>query len=87
MDTSRPPRMVAWAKRSRSLSHDFTVTVLGWHESQGAYMMAFFALAYMISAIPAGWVGERLGGRRVLAAGLLALAVLVACVPLFRSPL
>lgn len=64
----------------------YTVTVLGWHESQGASMLGFFALAYIVSAIPAGWVGERLGARRVLTGGLLALILLVSCVPFVRSP-
>ena len=50
-------------------------------------MLAFFAAAYILSAIPAGWVGERYGARRVLAAGLFALTLLVACIPLLRSPL
>lgn len=64
----------------------YAVTVLGWHESQGAFMFGFFALAYIASAIPAGWVGQRLGSRQVLTAGLCALTILVACVPFFRSP-
>lgn len=65
----------------------YAVTVLGWHESEGSFMFTYFALAYILSAVPAGWVGQRLGSRRVLTAGLVALAVLVACVPFFRSPL
>ena len=64
----------------------YAVTVLGWHESEGAFLFSFFALAYILSSIPGGWVGERAGARRVLAGGLLALTLLVACAPWLRSP-
>lgn len=64
----------------------YVVTVLGWHESDGAFLMTFFGLAYLLSALPGGWVGERVGTRRVLATGLLAMAVIVACAPLIRTP-
>lgn len=65
----------------------YAVTVLGWHESDGAMMLSYFAAAYIASSIPAGWAGQRLGSRRVLTGGLVALMLLVACVPFFRAPL
>ena len=64
----------------------YTVVSLGWNESTGAFLFGFFALAFLLSALPAGWVGARWGQHATLARGLIALAVIVGAAPLARSP-
>lgn len=64
----------------------YTVVELGWHESTGASIFGFFALAFLLFALPSGWLGARWGQHKALARGLFALAVIVAATPMARSP-
>ncbi|ASA77122.1 MULTISPECIES: SLC45 family MFS transporter [Thermococcus] len=44
---------------------------LGIEESTGAFMLGLFSLSFMIFAIPAGFIGARLGRRRTITLGLI----------------
>ncbi|NJE62361.1 SLC45 family MFS transporter [Thermococcus sp. 21S7] len=44
---------------------------LGIEESTGAFMLGLFSLSFMVFAIPAGFVGARLGRRRTITLGLI----------------
>ncbi|ASJ12010.1 SLC45 family MFS transporter [Thermococcus thioreducens] len=52
---------------------------LGIEESTGAFMLGLFSLSFMIFAIPAGFIGARLGRRRTITLGLMVIvAILIA---------
>ena len=52
---------------------------LGIEESTGAFMLGLFSLSFMIFAIPAGFIGARLGRRRTITLGLIVIvAILIA---------
>ncbi|WP_198362199.1 SLC45 family MFS transporter [Thermococcus barossii] len=44
---------------------------LGIEESTGAFMLGLFSLSFMIFAIPAGFIGARVGRRRTITLGLI----------------
>ncbi|WP_258084765.1 SLC45 family MFS transporter [Thermococcus thermotolerans] len=52
---------------------------LGIEESTGAFMLGLFSLSFMIFAIPAGFIGARLGRRQTITLGLIVIvAILIA---------
>lgn len=48
---------------------------LGLTESEASFSLAFFSLAFVLAAIPSGWLGNRLGKKPVIAIGAAGLAV------------
>ncbi|ASJ08778.1 sucrose transporter [Thermococcus siculi] len=51
---------------------------LGIEESTGAFMLGVFSLSFMLFAIPAGFIGARLGRRRTITLGLvIVVAILI----------
>ncbi|ASI99821.1 SLC45 family MFS transporter [Thermococcus celer] len=50
---------------------------LGIEESTGAFMLGTFSLSFMIFAIPAGFIGARLGRRRTITLGLMLVVVIL----------
>ncbi|ASJ15626.1 sucrose transporter [Thermococcus chitonophagus] len=50
---------------------------LGIEESTGAFMLGVFSLSFMLFAIPAGFIGARLGRRRTISLGLLITTAIV----------
>jgi len=50
---------------------------LGIEESTGAFMLGVFSLSFMLFAIPAGFIGARLGRRRTITLGLAMIVVIL----------
>jgi len=44
---------------------------LGWDKATQGYIMSSFYIGYMVTMIFGGWLSDRFGGKRVLAAGVL----------------
>ena len=50
---------------------------IGIKESTGALILGFFSLAFMIFSIPAGFIGSKIGRRRTMTLGLIAIIIIV----------
>ena len=50
---------------------------LGIGEATGAFLLGFIALGFLVFSIPAGFIGARLGRRRTMSLGLLAIIALI----------
>jgi len=50
-----------------------SVTIMqeyGWNATQWGFILSSFFLGYFFLQVPAGWLADKIGGRRVLAAGV-----------------
>jgi MFS family permease len=50
---------------------NYCVQLLGLEVSDASFILSFFALAFLVSAIPAGYIGSYLGKRRTILIGLI----------------
>lgn len=50
---------------------NYCVQLLGLEVSDASFILSFFALAFLISAIPAGYIGSYLGKKRTILIGLI----------------
>lgn len=70
--------ILAWFVGYQGMEAFFTlysINVLGTDAAAGAFTLGFFALSFLIFAIPAGLIAARLGRRRTIRAGLALLAL------------
>jgi len=62
----------------------FFTSYAKWHlgigEATGAFLLGFVALGFLIFSLPAGFIGARLGRRRTMTLGLVAIIALLALV-------
>ncbi len=58
---------------------------MGLTESQASFSLTFFSLAFVLFAIPSGWLGSRFGKKRVISIGVLGLLIVFSLVPLIES--
>jgi len=58
---------------------------MGLTESQASFSLTFFSLAFVLFAIPSGWLGSRFGKKRVISIGVLGLLIVFSLVPLVES--
>ncbi len=58
---------------------------LGIKESTGALILGFFSLSFMLSSIPAGFIGAKIGRRKSMTIGLVIVSVMVLSALLFKS--
>ncbi|MEK6992444.1 SLC45 family MFS transporter [Paenibacillus sp. FSL K6-1566] len=58
---------------------------MGLTESQASFSLTFFSLAFVLFAIPSGWLGSRFGKKRVISIGVLGLFIVFSLVPLIES--
>jgi maltose/moltooligosaccharide transporter len=71
---------LAWSIGFNAIETFFTSYAkyyLGFSESTGAQILGFFSLAFMASAIGAGWLGAKFGRRPMMILGSLVLAAVV----------
>lgn len=59
----------------------FAVSELGMTQGAATFTLAFFSLAFVIFAVPAGFLGEKLGRKRIILLGLIGLVC--ASLPIF----
>lgn len=59
----------------------FFTSYAKWHlgigEATGAFLLGFIALGFLVFSIPAGFIGARLGRRKTMSLGLLAIVALI----------
>ena len=60
-------------------------TDFGWSSSVSGVIQSAFFYGYAATQIPGGWVTSRLGGRRVMPAGVTLWSVATAAVPLLAG--
>lgn len=58
---------------------------MGLTESQASFSLTFFSLAFVLFAIPSGWLGSKFGKKRVITIGVLGLLIVFSLVPLTES--
>lgn len=58
---------------------------MGLSESAASFSLTFFSLAFVLFAIPSGWLGSRFGKKRVILIGVAGLLVVFAAVPFVGS--
>lgn len=58
---------------------------MGLTESQASFSLTFFSLAFVLFAIPSGWLGSKFGKKRVITIGVLGLLIVFSLVPLIES--
>ncbi|WP_235439696.1 MFS transporter [Paenibacillus sp. DMB20] len=58
---------------------------MGLSESAASFSLTFFSLAFVLFAIPSGWLGSRFGKKRVILIGVTGLLVVFAAVPFVES--
>lgn len=58
---------------------NYCVKFLGLEVADASFILGFFALAFLASAIPAGFIGSKLGKRRTILVGLLGDTVIFFC--------
>ena len=59
----------------------------GWSSSVSGLVQSSFFYGYILTQIPGGWVTSRLGGRKVMPAGVTLWSVATAAVPLLAGTL
>jgi len=52
---------IALSSASGSIMHDLNLNTVQW-----GWILGMFTLAYGLFEIPTGWLGDRIGGKRVL---------------------
>ena len=60
---------------------------MGWSSSVSGLIQSAFFYGYALTQIPGGWVTSRLGGRRVMPAGVSLWSIATAAVPLLAGTL
>ncbi|MGM1045360.1 MAG: SLC45 family MFS transporter [Bacillota bacterium] len=58
---------------------------MGLTKSEASFSLTFFSLAFVLFAIPSGWLGSKFGKKRVIFIGVAGLLVVFASVPLIDS--
>ncbi|KOP67574.1 MFS transporter [Bacillus sp. FJAT-18019] len=58
---------------------------MGLTESQASFSLTFFSLAFVVFAIPSGWLGGKFGKKRMILIGVSGLFVVFALVPWVES--
>lgn len=53
---------------------------LGMEESAASFSLTFFSLAFVIFAIPSGWIGAKFGKKKVILAGVIGLGLVFAAI-------
>jgi len=59
---------------------NYCVQLLGLDVSDASFILSFFALAFIISAIPAGYIGSYLGKKRTILIGLIGDVIVFICI-------
>ncbi|MGC7873300.1 MFS transporter [Desulfosporosinus sp. SYSU MS00001] len=65
-----------------------SVTIMkehGWNTAQWGSILSAFFVGYLILQIPAGWIADKIGGKRVLAAGVAWWSIFTAVTPFAKS--
>ena len=62
------------------MAHDY-----GWSSSVSGLIQSAFFYGYILTQIPGGWVTARIGGRKVMPAGVTLWSVATAAVPLLAG--
>lgn len=65
-----------------------SVTIMkeyGWNPAQWGSILSAFFVGYLVLQIPAGWLADKVGGKRVLAAGVTWWSLFTAITPLATS--
>lgn len=65
-----------------------SVTIMkqyGWNTAQWGSILSAFFVGYLVLQIPAGWLADKIGGKRILAAGVLWWSVFTGATPLAGS--
>lgn len=65
-----------------------SVTIMkeyGWNTAQWGSILSAFFVGYLVLQIPAGWLADRIGGKRVLAAGVVWWSIFTAATPLAKN--
>ncbi|MBE3553847.1 MAG: MFS transporter [Thermicanus sp.] len=55
----------------------YTKLVLGIPEGTSSFTLGFYALSFLIFSLPAGWIGARIGKRKMMITGALLLGLLI----------
>ncbi|MUT65308.1 SLC45 family MFS transporter [Paenibacillus sp. NEAU-GSW1] len=53
---------------------------LGLEESDASFSLAFYSLMFVLTAIPAGWLGHRFGKKRIILIGVIGIALVFAAI-------
>jgi ACS family sodium-dependent inorganic phosphate cotransporter len=59
-----------------AMAHDF-----GWNKTTSGFVMSSFFIGYLLTQVPGGWLAGRLGGKHVLAGGVLLWSLFTALTP------
>ncbi|WP_088189493.1 MFS transporter [Desulfosporosinus sp. FKA] len=65
-----------------------SVTIMkehGWNTAQWGSILSAFFVGYLVLQIPAGWIADKIGGKRVLAAGVAWWSIFTAATPFARG--
>ncbi|WP_088227485.1 MFS transporter [Desulfosporosinus sp. FKB] len=65
-----------------------SVTIMkehGWNTAQWGSILSAFFVGYLILQIPAGWIADKIGGKRVLAVGVAWWSIFTAVTPFAKS--
>lgn len=65
-----------------------SVTIMkeyGWNTAQWGSILSAFFVGYLILQIPAGWLADKIGGKRVLAAGVVWWSIFTAATPFAKN--
>ncbi|MNO40548.1 Major Facilitator Superfamily protein [compost metagenome] len=60
---------------------------IGMTESQASFSLTFFSLAFLLFALPSGWLGAKFGKKRIIFIGVLGLFVIFGSLIFVDSPL
>lgn len=60
---------------------------IGMSESAASFSLVFFSLAFLIFALPSGWLGARFGKKKVITMGVLGLFVIFGSLVFVESPM
>jgi ACS family sodium-dependent inorganic phosphate cotransporter len=68
-----------------SIAAPLLMKEFGWNETTMGLLQSVFFYGFTLTHLPGGWLADRLGGRRVLAAGTLGWTIATAATPLGGS--
>ena len=58
---------------------------LGLSDSEASFSLTFFSLAFLVFALPSGYIGTKLGKKRTIMAGVIGLMLVFAVVPFLQT--
>lgn len=58
---------------------------MGLTEAEASFSLTFFSLAFVLFAIPSGWLGAKLGKKRMILTGICGLLIVFSLVPVVES--